>query len=83
MEHPCHVGKYHNIYLVLACVGQGELGMKRAAKMTKAQIIELRRLYATGRHTQTLLGEHFGIDQTTVNRIVRYRSWKHVLKEEE
>ncbi len=46
------------------------------AKLTAAQVAEIRRLYATGAFTQKRLGERFGVKQANVSLIVRGAHWK-------
>ena len=48
------------------------------SKLTTEQVHEIRRLAAMHSITQTAIGEHFGIDQTTVSDIVRHKSWRHL-----
>lgn len=50
----------------------------RHAKLTKHQVVEIRRLYAAGRHTQDALAAKFGITQASVWAIVQRRTWSHV-----
>ena len=44
-------------------------------KLTRQEVHMIRQLYATGKHTQALLGERFGIAQRTVSHIVRRERW--------
>ena len=46
------------------------------AKLTSIQIVQIRNLYATGKHSQEALGEMFGIGQTCVSKIVRFERWQ-------
>lgn len=48
------------------------------SKLTKEQVVEIRRLYATGLCTQYKLGEQFGVSQSTIGRITRNKGWKHI-----
>lgn len=48
------------------------------AKITEAEVREIRRAYATGKHTQEVLGLLFGVSQTRINDIVRGKGWAHV-----
>ena len=47
------------------------------ARLTEEQVVEIRNLYSEG-WTQVRLAERFGIDQTSVSRIVLRKSWAHV-----
>ena len=54
---------------------KGELNNK--AKVGEAQVREIRELYSQG-WRQVQLAARFGIDQTSVSRIVLRKSWAHV-----
>ena len=47
-------------------------------KLTEAKVIEIRRLYATGKYSQQFLGEKFGVNQTNIGFIVRRVRWTHI-----
>jgi hypothetical protein len=47
------------------------------AKLTEADVIEIRRLYAAG-WLQREIGEKFGVRNKTVSKIVRLERWKHL-----
>lgn len=49
-----------------------------SAKLTEAQVREIRRIYASGGVSQKLLAADYGINQVTVGCIVRRETWKHV-----
>jgi hypothetical protein len=46
------------------------------AKLTAAQVAEIRERYSAGGVYQRELGEEFGVDQTQIGRIVRGVRWK-------
>lgn len=48
------------------------------AKVTEADVIEIRRLWNTSRIQQKELAERFGITQTNVSMIVTRQTWKHI-----
>lgn len=48
------------------------------SKLTEVKVKEIRRLYATGKHTQQELADSFGVNQTNIGFIIRRRSWTHV-----
>lgn len=53
-------------------------GMKNAqAKLTDAQVIDIRRRYAAG-ELQVPLAAEFGVSQLTVSVIVRRKTWRHL-----
>ena len=47
-------------------------------KVTPPQVIEIRRLYATGEYSFVKLGKIFDIGPTQVGRIVNREKWKHI-----
>jgi len=47
-------------------------------RLARRQVCQIRKLYATGKHTQRELAELFGVSQTTIGEIVRRETWKHV-----
>lgn len=47
-----------------------------AAKLTRPEVDEIRRLYAGGDISQEALGRMFGVHQTRISRIVRLEGWK-------
>lgn len=48
------------------------------SKLTAEQVLEMRRMYATGEYSQTTLATKFGIVQPHVSRIIRGESWAHL-----
>jgi hypothetical protein len=46
--------------------------------LVEEEVSELRALYASGAFTQKELAMRFGIDQTTVSKIILRQYWKHV-----
>jgi hypothetical protein len=48
------------------------------AKLTAEQVVEIRRLAATGQYTHKEIGRMFGIQRSPVGNIVHRRIWKHV-----
>lgn len=49
----------------------------RLAKITEADVIEIRRMYASG-SLQQAIGLRFGITQRSVSNIIRRKTWRHV-----
>jgi len=49
-----------------------------AAKLTEADVREIRRRYATGGETFAVLADAFSVSPQTVSGIVHMRSWQHV-----
>lgn len=48
------------------------------AKLTDAQVVEIRRLYGSGDADQPTLAKYFGVRQSTIGRIVRRQNWTHI-----
>ena len=46
-------------------------------KLSKDQIIEIRRRYAEGNISQNKLAEEYGVKQCQIWRIINYKRWKH------
>jgi hypothetical protein len=50
----------------------------KAAKLTEADVIQLRELWASGNVRRRELAEMFSISETSIRRIVSGQGWKHV-----
>jgi hypothetical protein len=48
---------------------------KRNTKLTEQRAEEIRKLYATGKHTQAQIAKAYDVDQTVVSNVVTGRSW--------
>jgi hypothetical protein len=48
------------------------------SKLTEADVIEIRKLYATGLFTNKTLGAKFGVDASNICLIVNRKKWAHV-----
>lgn len=48
------------------------------AKLTEADVQDIRRYYASGCYSQYELAKIFNINQVHVGRIVRHKTWKHI-----
>ena len=48
------------------------------AKLSREDVIIIRERYASGMFTQKRIAIDYGINQASVNRIVRFRTWSHV-----
>ena len=48
------------------------------AKLNSTKVKLIRRLYASGKHTQRSLGRRFGVTHSTIKLIVNYSTWRHV-----
>ncbi|UPI12194.1 hypothetical protein [Bacillus phage SBSphiJ2] len=54
----------------------GEIASK--AKLTEKDVVDIRNLYAAGKHTQLELAKRFGVSEATISGIITRRYWKHV-----
>lgn len=55
------------------------LGVKmHSAKLTEADVIEIRRRHANGEAGYRALGREYGVDQGQIRLIVKRKNWKHV-----
>ncbi len=48
------------------------------AKLTEEQVLEIKRLYATGKYTQRKLGAMYGVNKTPIGYILNGINWKHL-----
>ena len=66
---------YHQLGRVAVVpIGEGQWN----SKLTEDDVREIRLLWATGKYYQRELAKQFGVLQTTISRIVRRDSWKHI-----
>jgi Autographiviridae endonuclease len=47
-------------------------------KLTDSKVRQIRRLYATGRWSQAVLADRFGVHQVAISLVLRGRTWRHV-----
>jgi len=57
-------------------MGRGENGPK--AKLTEAQVREIRERYALGGITYRSLAAEFSVHETSISQIVRRKTWAHI-----
>lgn len=48
------------------------------SKLTSSQVAEIRALFTTGRITRKEIAVQFGVDRSTINRIINRKIWKHI-----
>lgn len=59
--------------------GRGMLGAKNpAAKLSDEAVLEIRRIYSAGRHTQKQIAAMFGITQGVSSHVITGRNWPHL-----
>jgi hypothetical protein len=51
----------------------------KSAKLTEAQVQDIRAYYGQGKISQSAIAREYGIGISTVNAIVHRKTWKHVL----
>ena len=51
---------------------------QHTAKLTKGDVVEIRRAYATGGTSYPILGRKYGVSFSTIGRIVKREIWGHV-----
>jgi hypothetical protein len=47
-------------------------------RLTEATVLEIRRLYATGEHSQESLAKRFRLGQVSVSRLLLRKTWQHI-----
>lgn len=50
----------------------------KSPKLTNAEVMEIRRLHKEEGHSQLALGRLFGVDQSTICRIISRNNWDHI-----
>jgi len=60
----------------IALSHQGEKSCN--SKLTDESVRDIRRMWKTGKYTQTEIGRFHGVAQMTVSDVVRYATWKHM-----
>jgi len=48
------------------------------SKLKECEVLEIRRLYATDKFSQTLIGKIFNVSRHNIGAIVNRKSWKHI-----
>lgn len=49
-----------------------------SSKLTKAKILKIRKMYASGQYTHASLGSMFRVGRRTIGDIINKKSWKYV-----
>lgn len=49
-----------------------------SAKLTEAQVVTIRQSYGTNGLTRRQLGQRYGVDKTTIDRILAKKIWRYV-----
>lgn len=68
---------------ILDCMAKGRtrgaVGERNyGAKLTPKQVLKIRKLWATGRFTQPMIANKYGLCRMQANRIIIRRAWKHI-----
>lgn len=48
------------------------------AKLTEREVLHIRQLYASGKHTQEALASQFGVTRVSISSLVRRLTWSHI-----
>jgi len=48
------------------------------SKLSEKEVLEIRRIFATGEYTKTALGEMFDVSQMLISYIIRRKMWTHI-----
>jgi len=57
----------------------GGIGEKNGrAKLTESEVLEIRRLYASGDYLQRELADRYGVTQAYISKIVNRKNWTHL-----
>jgi hypothetical protein len=48
------------------------------AKLNAKQVLQIRKLYATGKFQQKDLADRFDVSRSSLRKIVRIESWRHL-----
>lgn len=48
------------------------------SKLNESQVLEIRKLYATGDYTQRELGKRYSVDYGGISKIIRKKIWTHI-----
>jgi hypothetical protein len=48
------------------------------ARLTEADVLEIRRLWATGQYTKAALARRYGVGRKAISDVVERRKWKHI-----
>lgn len=60
-------------------ISMAKMGIKHPqSRLTDKDVLEIRRLYATGKIYQRILGKMFKISRSHVNSIIKRKYWKHI-----
>lgn len=48
------------------------------SKLTRPDIIKIRKYYSQGKVTQRYMAEYFGVSYQLISKIVNFKAWKHI-----
>jgi predicted XRE-type DNA-binding protein len=52
------------------------------AKLTEKQVLEIRELYKSNNYSQIELSKMFNVNPPAIGKIVRFITWKHLIKDD-
>ena len=53
------------------------------SKLTETQVLEIRNTFIPGKTTYKAMGKKYNVDQGNIFHIIKNKSWKHLLPEEQ
>ena len=72
-------GTHEDNMIDMTSKGRSLTGEKQpGSKLVKESVIEIRRLYSLGLHSQGVLAKEYGVDKSTIRRIISRELWKHI-----
>lgn len=70
----------HGESLAIRLAGKTSRGESHTrSKLTEREVREMREIYDSGDHGLTKLGEKYGVGNRTIYKVVKRKTWKHVL----
>lgn len=58
---------------------RGARGERSISPLSEKDVLEIRKMWASGYTTQTTLSKIFGVNQSCISEIVHNKTWKHLL----
>jgi len=66
-------------HAVNAGLNKGPVGEKQwLSKLIYKDVLKIRKLHDTGKYSQKEIGNMFFVSKTTINNVIKKRTWKHI-----